>query len=331
MNQSLRCVLCCPHFPAFLISCSALLAKISYDPQSDTLIHLGDIISKDKKISSDPILNFMSSSQTLGVRGNNDQKVVEWRAWMEWIMSLPGGKSWLKDVDSKWPNFDGDVSSAEFDTWLKKSHKKWKGYVPGGWKLLGSHYKVARDMSRTHYDYLCSLPLVLHAPTAHTFFVHAGLLPADPKRKISDPKQPLSHWPTPANPEDDDVALRGLQEMSLLNDIPQNHDPWVVMNMRSLSKKGKVKKGKKGTPWAELWNDVMSRCSGVPADAFGHSSATGALLDCFPSTVIYGHAAVRDLDVQRWSVGLDTGCVSNLGLLFIEPSDTGLARHMAVG
>jgi hypothetical protein len=32
-------------------------------------------------------------------------------------------------------------------------------------------------------------------------------------------------------------------------------------------------------------------------------------LPCYPSTVIYGHSASRGLDVKRWSIGLDSGCV----------------------
>lgn len=260
----------------------------------------------------------MSTNHILGVRGNNDQTAIEWRAWMDWIVSLPGGRAWLKDVDSHWSHINGDESNAEFDTWLKKSHQEWQAYVPTGWKLLGKHYKVARDMSQGHYDYLCSLPLVLYAPMAHTYFVHAGLLAADPTRKSSDPKQPLSHWPTTANPEEDNLVLRGLQEMALLNDIPQNKDPWVLMNMRSLSKRGKVKDGKEGTPWSDPWNDVMSSCSGLPT--------VTSKRNCFPSMVIYGHAAARDLDVKRWSVGVDTGCVSNPILLFAKSLDAGLPQ-----
>ena len=258
----------------------------------------------------------MSTNHIPGVRGNNDQKVIEWRAWMDWIVSLPGGREWLEDIDSIWSHIDGDKPSAEFNTWLKKSHKEWQVYVPSGWKLQGKHYKVARDMSQDHYDYLRSLPLVLHAPTAHTYFVHAGLLPADPTREYNDPKQPLSHLPTTADPKDDDVTLRGLQELALLNEVPQNQDPWVLMNMRSLSKDGKVTDRKKGTPWSDLWNDVMDSCSGfpttdLPTNLSKHSSTTRVSLNCFPSMVLYGHAAVRDLDVKRWSVGVDTGCVSN--------------------
>ena len=262
----------------------------------------------------------MSANNILGVRGNNDQKVIEWKAWMEWIVSLPGGKEWLQDTDSQWSHIDGDEGHAEFNTWLKKSHEKWQAYVPSDWKLQGKHYKVARDMTLEHYDYLRSLPLVLYVPTAHTYFVHAGLLAADPTRDPSDPKQPLSHLPTTTNPEEDVLALRHLQELALLNEIPQNQDPWVLMNMRSLSKDGKPTDAKKGTPWSDLWHDVMDGCSGLsatglPTNLFKHGSKTHTPPHCFPSTVMYGHAAARDLDVKRWSVGLDTGCVSRPILL----------------
>jgi len=226
---------------------------------------------------------------------------------MDWIVSLPGGREWLQDTDSHWSHIDGDEGNAEFTTWLKKSHEKWQAYVPRDWKLQGKFYKVARDITLEHYDYLRSLPLVLHAPIAHTYFVHAGLLAADPTRDPSDPKQPLSRLPTTAYPEE----VRRLQELALLNEIPQNQDPWVLMNMRSLSKDGKVTDAKKGTPWSDLWNDVMDGCTGLsatelPTNLFKHRPNTPP--DCFPSTVMYGHAAVRDLDVKRWSVGLDTGC-----------------------
>jgi len=298
-------------------SLTALLKELSYDSRSDTLIHLGDLVTKDK-VQSSPVLTFMSTNNILGVRGNNDQKVIEWRAWMDWIVAVPGGREWLEDVDGRWSHVNGDLSNTEFDAWLKSGSKRWQDYVPEGWKLLGKHYKVARDMSRDHYDYLRSLPLVLYAPLGHTYFVHAGLLPADPTRKLTDPKQPLSHWPTKPKPKADILTLRGLQERALLKDIPQNRDAWVLMNMRSLTKNGKVSDGKKDTPWSDLWNDVMGMCSGMDAleqHSASKRSPTSRLfqrkakaLPCFPSMVLYGHAAARGLDVNRWSVGIDTGC-----------------------
>ena len=49
----------------------------------------------------------------------------------------------------------------------------------------------------------------------------------------------------------------------------------------------------------------MFRCAGFEQAALRGKDS----LPCHPSTVVYGHAASRGLDVHRWTVGLDTGCV----------------------
>lgn len=96
---------------------------------------------------------------------------------------------------------------------------------------------------------------------------------------------------------------------------------------------------KEGSPWASLWNTIVSRCGGFDSsldlsddlrlrqgddgddideeddlfDEEDDDDDEGALkkkpLPCYPSTVIYGHAASRGLDIERWSKGLDSGCV----------------------
>ena len=39
--------------------------------------------------------------KALGVRGNQDQKVVEWRAWIEWVAGQKGGKDWLHKMEKR--------------------------------------------------------------------------------------------------------------------------------------------------------------------------------------------------------------------------------------
>jgi calcineurin-like phosphoesterase family protein len=303
-------------------SLTALLNRISYDVQKDTLIHLGDITTKSAVEDSLAVVSFLENNKILGVRGNNDQKVLEWRAWMDWILSQPGGREWLREVDDHWPDYEllpenGDMSS--FDSYPSSMKEPdWEKKIPKGWKLLGDHYQVARAMSRSQYNYLKSLPLVLHAPAGHVFFVHAGLLAADPSRILTHPKQPLSHWPSLEQSEHNIPAIREAQELALLSDIPQNQDPWVVLNIRGVRKNGKpTRNNNKGIPYSELWNKVMNKCSGFDASnarfsslarLAGHRESQLAQLPCYPSTVVYGHAATRGLDVKRWSVGLDTGC-----------------------
>jgi hypothetical protein len=214
-------------------------------------------------------------------------------------------------------------------------------------------------MSQKQAAYLFSLPLVLHVPHMHFYVVHAGILPSDPRLPPTDPAQPLAHPPIladdrfnldhtasdvigitrpqarlPAAAAQDVEALRRMQESAVLSDVPQNRDPWVVLNMRSVTKKKHrvTRDGDSGTPWSELWNAQMGRCRGY--DAGSTAGARGArgrrargegdeeevqvqkkgkqkeyVLPCHPATVVYGHAATRGLDIKRWSMGLDTGCL----------------------
>ncbi len=113
---------------------------------------------------------------------------------------------------------------------------------------MGEHYQIARSLSTTHYEYLLSLPLVLHIPYLHTYVVHAGILPHDPRFPFHAPHQPSRSSPVIDNDVEqvDDVernitALRVVQEKAVLEDVPQNSDyPWVVLNMRGVLENGSV-------------------------------------------------------------------------------------------
>jgi hypothetical protein len=305
-------------------------------------IHVGDIVTKGPHEDSMALLTYLTSNNITGVRGNNDQEVVEWRGWLDWIASLPGGRTWLDRLEKMSPDID-PVDKAKLRDWMEhqrnaasKVDKKWWKLIPDKWVLFSDHYKVARDMSATEFQYLLDLPLRLYVPSAHVFIVHAGLLASDPHYPYYDERQPLARVPKLMATTDTDTSskpnktrkevesLRKLQDLSLLTLIPQNLIPWVVLNIRGV-KNGKVSKmNGKGTPWSDLWNLAMKRCVGynqklTPHDAVddgdseeisGRKKDSKQALPCYPSTVIYGHAAARGLDVKRWSIGLDSGCVS---------------------
>ncbi|EKM58314.1 uncharacterized protein PHACADRAFT_140136 [Phanerochaete carnosa HHB-10118-sp] len=235
--------------------------------------------------------------------------------------------------------------------WWKRIPLPGKGREKQQWRMFGDHYWLARDMTQEQADYLMSLPLVLHVPHIHFFVVHAGLLPSDPRLPPTDRNQPLAHAPAftrrvfggadegdtvllsrlqahllpqesaknsfaafkPSRDSDTSAIedLRRLQEAAILSDIPQNRDPWVVLNMRSVTKKKHkvTREGDKGTPWSKLWNEEMNACKGYDVEAATRSEPRGYELPCHPATVVYGHAATRGLDIKRWSMGLDTGCL----------------------
>jgi predicted phosphodiesterase len=85
-----------------------LLYDLNYSSTKDVFIHVGDIITKGPHKDSMSLLTYLASNNITGVRGNNDQKVVEWRGWLNWITSLPGGKCWLDRLEKNLPN---DIAS----------------------------------------------------------------------------------------------------------------------------------------------------------------------------------------------------------------------------
>jgi len=300
---------------------------LDYDPSpssNDILIHVGDILAKGTVSDSLRVLDWMTTRNITGVRGNHDQDVIEWKSWRDWIRQSKDGRHWLDRLDRQWEeSIQNGTDAQDPAQWLERQKSKtwhedknlWK-MLPKGWKMnmFGEQYLIASAMKQEHYDYLLSLPLILHVPSHHAFIAHAGMLPSDPSRSSYSPRQPLAHIPNPPKIETTNkrTTLRNWQEMSLINDVPQNNDPWVLLNVRSLMKDHTVtRNGNEGIPWSQTWNNMMNRCSGY--SSFSAIQSEGDTfsepLPCLPSTVIYGHSASRGLDVNRWSFGLDSGCV----------------------
>ncbi|KAJ7227223.1 Metallo-dependent phosphatase-like protein [Mycena pura] len=291
----------------------ALLDQVSYDPSADVLVHVGDIITKGPPKGSLAVLSYMAHHNITGVRGNHDQKVIEWRSWLEWVRKL-GGARWLAQFHAAAHAADPADPERWAAKYLKASKSRWSRTIPRGWKPLSEHYRLASDMSSAEYEYLLSLPLVLHAPSAHVFVAHAGVLPSDPHYKPTHRRQPLARVPAfpdgyeggQGNSEEARALLRRVQEAAVLAHVPQNGDPWVTLNMRGVLADRSITRDQDGTPWAEVWNYEMGLCTG-----FEPRRQREAKLPCYPATVVYGHAAFRNLDIKRWSVGLDSGCVYN--------------------
>ncbi|KAL7420637.1 hypothetical protein Q5752_004588 [Cryptotrichosporon argae] len=316
-----------------------LMDAVRYDATNDTLIHVGDLVAKGDMTPQ--VLAYMREGNVLGVRGNHDQPVVQWRSWMEW----GGGADWRDWVDG----LPRDETAAR--SVLKKQGKLY----PQKWKWQGEHWKIARNLLDGDYDYLVGLPLTLHLPSLHSIVVHAGLLPFDPSAPPSDARQPL----VVASEQAAGKAPSGRtgEELSILA-IPPNRDAWNLVNMRGLYEAGRhkgevTKAGSKGTPWSNVWNREMMRCAGDGswwADGMGElgtekedhedaaiegeedaevdetRSGKDHDLQCSPVTVIYGHAAGRGLDIKQFSKGIDTGCVYGRQLTALVLGDTtGLA------
>ena len=230
----------------------------------DTLIHVGDIIAKGTRAGSKEVLDYVAQHNTVGVRGNHDQKVIEWRGWQEWIATFEGGSEWMERAEKKWRKKHGEFQGEEEEITVlrkgidpgeidlldeddgdtvdaagkkkdqRKLDKKFRALIPSHWKIFSEHYFLARDLTPAHYTYLLSLPLILHIPSEHAFVVHAGMLPYDITKRIDGARQPLARVPRVRHGDGSVEEMREKQEVGVLEMIPQNGEPWALLNMRNV-------------------------------------------------------------------------------------------------
>ncbi|KAF2126294.1 Metallo-dependent phosphatase [Dothidotthia symphoricarpi CBS 119687] len=76
----------------------------------------------------------------------------------------------------------------------------------------------------------------------------------------------------------------------------EKQDPFHVMNMRTIDPKTHIPSSKHtGTPWEKFWNHRQAKVHG-----HGHEH----------TSIVYGHNRKRGLNLQEYTYGLDSGCVS---------------------
>jgi len=83
------------------------------------------------------------------------------------------------------------------------------------------------------------------------------------------------------------------------------------MNMRTIDLETRLpSEDRDGTPWEKLWNKYQAR---IPSQSSERS------------TVVYGHDSKRSRNIQKYSFGLDSGCVAGgrLTALVIEAGRKG--------
>jgi hypothetical protein len=310
------------------------MKKLSFDPSHDKLIHVGDVIAKGPEPHA--VLDYLRKNQAKGVRGNHDEKVIEWRTWMRWAgkgyqssdaqrrgdgsKKHTGWRAFIDDLEAQFaPNAgDEELSESQQQKLQETLAAKSKSF-PKHWSWRSEHWRIARDLSKENYQYLVDLPLTLHIPSIHSIVVHAGLLARDPTKKATAEDRPFDISAGSNTTDQDYSVARTHSEIALLQAIPQNRDPYTLLNIRSVLKDGEVtKKANKGTPWSDMWNEEMSRCTRSESTLEEEGDEQGSTnddedieavegnerriverkkgskalpkMDCSPVTVIYGHA-----------------------------------------
>lgn len=101
----------------------------------------------------------------------------------------------------------------------------------------------------------------------------------------------------------------------LVPDIPlENQDPFHVMNMRTINLKTRIPSSKhSGTPWEKFWNHQQRKKQ-------EHERLS----------VVYGHNRKKGLNLQEFTFGLDSGCVSGGKLTALVVDHTGKTEIVQV-
>ncbi|KIX09259.1 uncharacterized protein Z518_00338 [Rhinocladiella mackenziei CBS 650.93] len=225
----------------------SLLKKVQFDPRTDHLIAVGDVVSKGP--DSLGVIDLLRGHQASCVRGNHEDRLL--------------------------------LIAEDLQSTSLRSNKNSKLGAATGKQAIPHNDDSERDLAMSlntdQLAYLKSCPVILRVGELKGFHgevvvAHAGLVPG--------------------------LAL-------------ENQDPSSVMNMRIIDLGTHVpskKHERKGSvPWYKLWNRQQPL---IPAHQSLARLRKGEKK--FPDgqrTVIYGHDSKKGLQIQKYTKGLDTGCV----------------------
>jgi hypothetical protein len=101
----------------------------------------------------------------------------------------------------------------------------------------------------------------------------------------------------------------------LVPDTPlEKQDPFHVMNMRTIDLKTRIPSSSHtGTPWEKFWNHRQETL---------HAHER--------TTIVYGHNRKRGLNIQEYTMGLDTGCVNGERLSALVVDGKGKSEIVSV-
>ncbi|KAF9560073.1 hypothetical protein EC968_006348 [Mortierella alpina] len=256
-----------------LVGLNGFLANITFNPQKDRLIFAGDLVAKGPQ--SLEVINRAMELNARCVLGNHDDKVLRWKGYLD-SLSSEEREHLAKDAQRR--------LDAAAETAVEQARAFRDNVAPN----------CSITWSKDHGNpmaQLCSIPSDLvessdhhHIATRITasqyqYLLSCPLIMTLP-RSLSVRKVPIH------------ITHAGIDPAHNI----EKQLPWVLENIRTLMQDGTPSSKKRGRSWAKVFNDMK-------------------VLDEDPATeagdflLLYGHDAIRSLNVKRWSIGLDSGCV----------------------
>ncbi|KAL0937384.1 ser thr protein phosphatase family [Colletotrichum truncatum] len=299
-------------------SLDTLLTEVHFDTaRGDHLVLAGDMINKGP--DSRGVIDLAMRLGASAVRGNHEDRVLLAHRGLK--------KTYVADEDAHGnpaPAKSDNESDNESDTNTEDNDDDLEPAIfPHGDAV---ERRTARSLSKKHIDWLSELPVILDVGSIESLgnvvVVHAGLVPG--------------------------LTLK-------------QQDPWAVMNMRGLVYPREELRRKEAKNALEDYRKIHTAAPGitdnmineeherrrkpedrtiaVPTDRRdGSSSWTKAWnrhQKALPATeprtaVVYGHDSKKGLEIDKYTFGLDSGCVNGgeLSALVIEATTEGVTHEI---
>ncbi|KAL7947248.1 Metallo-dependent phosphatase-like protein [Trichoderma barbatum] len=277
-----------------------LLKKVDFDTARDHLIATGDMINKGP--DSPGVIARLMSLNASAVRGNHEDRI---------LLSLAEAEA--RAGVSK------DLSSADAE-----SHRGESEFLATG-----------RKLSKEQVRWLVKLPVILAVEQLRILVAHAGLVPGvrpelqDPwavmnMRTLIYPREDLRKKETKKSKRDsDDSSSDETPQSPPATAQPSDSEPEHEEEeeeqgetLESIRQKDAYTdrqiaipvEGRDGEKWPQAWNRFQKR-----------------LKKSHRYTVVYGHDAKRGFRQERYTFGLDSGCVRGgaLTALVVEGKEGG--------
>ncbi|PNP44919.1 hypothetical protein TGAMA5MH_03333 [Trichoderma gamsii] len=255
-------------------SLETLLKKVDFNTSKDHLIAVGDMINKGP--DSAGVISRLMSLNASAVRGNHEDRILLSLAEAENLSGVS------KDLAS--PHDEDRRGQTEF-------------------------LATGRKLKKEHVEWLSKLPVILAVEPLNMFIVHAGLVPGvkpelqDPwavmnMRTLVYPREKLrgkgSRKSSRSDDDDDE------EEASNNEAAPPPEEEEEGETLESIQQKDAYTdrdtiipiEGRDGEKWSNAWNHFQKR-----------------LKKSHRYTVVYGHDAKRGFREDKYSIGLDSGCV----------------------
>ncbi|KAM0250040.1 hypothetical protein ACHAQJ_008771 [Trichoderma viride] len=267
-------------------SLETLLKKVDFNTEKDHLIATGDMINKGP--DSPGVISRLMRLKASAVRGNHEDRI---------LLSLAEAESQTgvsKDLSS--PDAEAHRGESEF-------------------------LATGRKLKKEHVEWLSQLPVIIAVEPLRMLIAHAGLVPGikpelqDPwavmnmrtliypreKLRGKDGKKKTNRSPDEAASDDGQASPEEEEQGETLESIREKDaftDREVALPIE----------GRDGEKWANAWNRFQKR-----------------LKKSHRYTVVYGHDAKRGFREERYTIGLDSGCVKGgaLTALVVEGKEGG--------